>query len=90
MTAQEDYETNYPADVRSMALKVMTAKHLPFMSMYLCEAILAERNRCADIAKLVANTEVGGFLASAHGQEGQRLISETGDWVYTEIMAGPQ
>lgn len=43
--AEVTREHHFPDDVRDLAVKVMVENTFPFMSDYLCAAIIAERHR---------------------------------------------
>lgn len=75
---------DYSLDVRNAAMAAEYCSETPRHAI--CSAILAERKRCADIAKLAADMVVGGSLGGANGPEHQRGCKDAGAWIWTEIM----
>lgn len=50
--------SEYPADVRFLAHKVISAHSRQYMSEIVCDAIIAERQRCAAVADWFSDTSM--------------------------------
>lgn len=83
--------SDIPDDIMLSARRAIAS--LPFdhidplgrKAVVVARAILAERKRCAGIAKL-AGIEPGGVIGRANGREHQQGCFDAAAWIWTEIM----
>lgn len=84
-----DIPEEIPKDIEDAADEVVDASwdgdQYVFLTNHIERAILAERKRCAEVARrFVGYTE--SPAGSVHSAESKKLVEDAADWIATSIM----